>query len=75
MIKFQEGKTYSSKSICDSDCVFSFKILKRTAKTVTINSLFNKNETTRCKIHEYEGSEMIYPLGKYSMAPILRANK
>jgi len=34
--KFEVGKTYATRSIGDHDCNFSFAILARTAKTVTI---------------------------------------
>ena len=33
--QFQVGRTYATRSICDYDCIFSFTILARTAKTVT----------------------------------------
>ena len=35
MNQFQIGRTYNTRSICDHDCIFSFTILSRTAKTVT----------------------------------------
>lgn len=35
MKKFAAGKTYTTRSICDHDCVISVTIEKRTAKTVT----------------------------------------
>ena len=36
MKKFEVGKTYYTQSICDSDCVITGKVLKRTAQTVTM---------------------------------------
>ena len=33
--QFQVGRTYATRSICDYDCILSFTILARTAKTVT----------------------------------------
>jgi hypothetical protein len=74
MIKFEKGVTYAAKSICDSNCAFKFKIIKRTAKTVTIYDHINK-KNRNCRVNEYDGQETIYPLGKYSMAPMLRATK
>jgi hypothetical protein len=71
MEKFQANKTYSTKSICDSECTFSFSIIKRTAKTVTIKV---HNEIVKRGIQiNFEGNECFYPLGKYSMAPCIKA--
>lgn len=70
--KFIVGNTYTTRSICDHDCIFSFKVIKRTEKTVTITSSFG---TVRRKIgYDYcDGSEFIAPLGLYSMSPTLTA--
>ena len=70
MKKFETGKTYATRSICDHECIFSHKILKRTPKTVTIKVHGN---VVRRGIEIYEGEETIYPYGRYSMSPILRA--
>lgn len=35
MKKFEIGKEYFTRSICDSECIFSIKITGRTAKTVS----------------------------------------
>ena len=72
MHKFEVGKTYKSRSTCDHDCIFAHKILKRTAKTVTIKA---HNEIVRRGITIYENEETISPYGKYSMSPILRAGR
>jgi len=69
MIKFEIGKRYSMKSVCDSDCVWKYNVTSRTAKTITLDH----QNTFRVK--EYDGSELITPLGSYSMAPILRADR
>jgi len=71
MRKFEEGKMYSCRSVCDHDCVWYFTVIRRTKKTVTIA---NKREMLKKKIHySINGSEMIYPLGRHSMNPILEA--
>lgn len=70
MKKFEVGKIYSCRSIGDSDCIFAFEILKRTKSTVTINA---RGDVTTRRVFELDGGEAIYPLGKYSMAPLLRA--
>jgi hypothetical protein len=69
---FQTGRTYTTRSVCDHDCIISVTIVKRTAKTVTVkgNGLVN-GKTFR--IAEYFGIEQIKPWGSYSMAPTLRA--
>lgn len=69
MKKFEIGKTYYTKSICDSNCIFSNKIIDRTAKTVTLDN--NK----KLRIYVYEDVERIKPLGNYSMCPVYSADK
>lgn len=76
MMKFEIGKVYSMNSVCDQNCVWSYTVIARTAQTITLN---DGKETKRCriskKISEYLGAESIFPLGQYSMAPILSADK
>jgi hypothetical protein len=68
--QFEIGKQYSARSICDSDTVFTFTILKRSAKFITIKAW---GEEKRVGIYEYDGAEQARPLGNYSMCPIIRA--
>ena len=70
MKKFETGKEYSTPSICDYNCLFSFIILKRTEKSVWIRVYGN---LTRRQIEIYDNTETFYPFGKYSMAPIIKA--
>ena len=76
MKKFEIGQTYSMRSIGNQDCVWSYTVTARTAQTITIT---DGKETKRCRISkltsEYRNAESIYPLGQYSMAPILSADK
>jgi hypothetical protein len=67
MQSFQIGKTYSTRSACDHNCIISIEVVKRTAKTVTTKS----GKTLR--VSEYGGVECVKPWGSYSMAPIVRA--
>jgi hypothetical protein len=67
MIAFAIGKTYKTRSICDSNCWFSVTVASRTAKTVKTE----KGKTLR--IGSYDGAEFVRPHGSYSMAPIIRA--
>jgi len=76
--KFEIGKKYTSSSICDSGCVWVFEVTKRTAKTITVRSHQGTvNEATRTKRIKFcpDGVEYIMPLGSYSMAPYLGADK
>jgi hypothetical protein len=70
MMKFEAGKTYSTRSVCDHDCIISVTIEKRTAKTVTATV---RGEQKTFRVAEYDGAEFIKPWGSYSMAPIVRA--
>lgn len=74
MKKFEIGKTYSMRSVCDHNCVWSYKVLSRTASTITIT---DGKETKKCRINkqysEYRNAETVFPLGRYSMCPILSA--
>ena len=72
-MKFTPGVVYETRSTCDHNCIFSHKVVKRTAKTVTIDNV--DGGTARRKIIMWEGNETIFPLGKYSMAPILNAGR
>lgn len=75
MKKFEAGKTYSMRSICNHDAVWTYTVTKRTAQTVTIT---DGKETKTCRISkvatQYRDVETIYPLGQYSMAPSLTAD-
>lgn len=78
MEKFITGKIYKTVSICDSDCILRYKVIKRTACTVTLKALGNDWEKTRTlRINkgasEYFGKESVYPWGHYSMCPVLTA--
>lgn len=68
-VRFEVGKTYHTRSICDSEMVISATIAKRTAKTVTTTD----GKTFR--LREYQGIEKFNPWGSYSMAPIISADK
>lgn len=74
MKKFEVGKKYSMRSICDHNCIWTYTVVARTAKTITIT---DGEKTIKCrvcqKVSEYRNAETIYPLGQYSMAPSLVA--
>ena len=71
MKKFEVGKLYSMRSACDHNCIWSYTVIKRTAKTVTLQAL--DGEIINNRVKEYENQEFCKPLGTYSMSPTLRA--
>jgi hypothetical protein len=74
MTTFQVNETYKNNFIGDSNLYVSYKVIKRTAQFVTVEDI-RTGETARCKVTEYDGNEVIYPMGRYSMAFTLRSNK
>ena len=74
MNKFEIGKTYTMKSICDHNCIWSYTVTDRTAQTITVT---DGNKTLKLRVNkrvsEYCNAETVYPLGSYSMAPSLSA--
>ena len=70
MNTFKTNQELSARSICNHDCIFTGKVIKRTEKTVTIST---NQGTKRCKIHNYGDGEFIFPFGQYSMATIFSA--
>ncbi len=77
MQMFEVGKTYATTSICNSDCVFSYRVVKRTAATVTMINKFGEQKTYRInkKVSEYRNAETILPEGNYSMCPLVSADQ
>ena len=72
MTKFEQGKTYYTRSICNSDCVFAYTIKTRTEKSAVLIDYFGGE--IRRKIKNDNGVEFI-EIEKYSMAPVIHANK
>lgn len=72
MKKFMENKIYSGKFITNQDIKFSFLILKRTEKTITIQDCCTKEISTR-RIKIDNQVEYVLPFGQYSMSPFLFA--
>lgn len=74
MAKFEIGKKYTMRSVCDHDCIWEYEVINRTAQTITIT---DGKDVKKCRVvkalSEMDNRECIYPLGKYSMSPILRA--
>ena len=74
--QFTTGNTYGARSICDSDCIFKFEVIKRTEKSIWLKDLSGmKKGVYRVKVTNLDSeAETCSPLGNYSMSPILRAN-
>ncbi len=70
---FIPGRTYFARSACDYDCIFRFEVVRRTAKTVFIS--YHGQITGRRVRLDGDGIEMIDPMGRFSMSPVLRANR
>jgi len=71
--QFETGKTYTCRSVCDADCVWTFTVERRTAKTVHFRNHETGNVHT-CRPATVGGEEVAKPLGNYSMCPVLRAS-
>lgn len=68
-MKFEAGKTYWTRSVCDHDCIIRVAVAKRTAKTITTA------EGKTLRVADYKGVEQVKPWGSYSMAPIVGADR
>lgn len=75
--QFEIGKRYAMNSICDTNCVWRYTVVSRTTCTVVLENESGEKITCRInkKASEWRGVEMVYPLGHYSMCPILTAEK
>lgn len=72
VLTFIVGRSYAVRSICDYDCVFRFEVVGRTAKTVTLSA---HGKQVRRKVRVICGAEACDPHGRYSMSPVLSAEK
>lgn len=66
---FETGKTYWTRSVCDSEHIISITVAKRTAKFLTTT------EGKRLGISGWDGVERVKPWGTYSMAPTIPADR
>lgn len=71
MKKFEAGKTYYNRSICDHECIFTIEVVKRTEKSVTY---IYDGKQRRSMIKTDENGEYI-KTDRYSMAPTFRAER
>lgn len=75
MLKFEVGKHYNGTFIGDSDVTFEFEILARTSLRISIVDALT-HEVKKIGVHfDEKGNEFAYPYGKYSMCPLIRAER
>lgn len=70
---FQVGETYATRSASNWDCIYSWTVIKRTAKFVTLQE--DSGRVNRVGVRTWNGVEMCRPFGAYSMAPSIRADR
>lgn len=73
-VQFEEGRTYSCRSVCDYDSIFRFTVLSRTPKFVVLDRGEGR-PPVRVGVKVHDDVEYVLPLGRYSMAPVLRADR
>jgi hypothetical protein len=71
--QFQVGQRYGSAFMSDADTLYSFVVVKRTAKTITARR-FGELRTYRITHCDWRNAEQV-SAGRYSMAPIVDATE
>ena len=69
---FNVGIKYQTRMVGDYNAVLTYTVSKRTDKTITIVN--DEGKLTTCRVTIQKGEETIMPLGRYSLAPVLRAS-
>lgn len=70
---FKVGTTYSTRFACNADTKISFKVVRRTAKFITVED--DRGNTNRVGVKTDGEGEWALPTGSYSMAPVIRASR
>lgn len=68
---FRIGATYTTGE--GHDYVWHFTVTARTAKFITLVDKYG--DTSRVGVYSFDGIEHALPLGRYSMAPIISADR
>jgi hypothetical protein len=68
-VRFEVGKTYYCRSLCDYDSIFQIRVSARTEKTIVTS------EGKRLRVKMIDDVETVSPRGRYSMSPTIYANK
>lgn len=74
MSKFEIGKTYRTRSVCDHDCIIDLYVVNRSEKTLKARIL-DQSDFKTLRIKEWDGVEQVKPWGNYSMCPIISADR
>ena len=77
-MKFEVEKTYTCRAAGDSELIYSWKVIKRTNKTITVVEQLGlvMDKPVLIKIHVGDdGNEFALPDGRYSMCPVIRAER
>lgn len=74
MKKFEIGKTYTCRSVCDHNTVFEYTVITRTPKTMTLRDRHGIESRRGIKPSYCGTAESCKPEGTYSMCPVITAN-
>jgi len=73
---FTPGQIVTCRSACDHNAIWTFEIIKRSAKFITIQNVSNVDRAeTPVRVGVKTGSdgEWAMPMGTFSMAPVISA--
>jgi len=74
MKTFEIGNTYFMRSPCDHECIWTYTVVRRTAKSVWLSE-DGRGNVRRAAVKAYDDAEEAAPLGNYSMSPRLSAER
>lgn len=72
---FRLGATYWHAFAGDSAARVVWAAVARTRCFVTLRNVADPQDCVRCRVRRIDGVEQCEPMGRYSMSPILRANR
>lgn len=70
--RFEVGVSYFCRSACDSNCIWNFRIIRRTASSVWVEV---DGKECRRAVRVWSGVEKFEPFGRYSMSPVVSADR
>jgi len=70
MKTFKANATYTGRFVTDWDGILSATVISRSVSRVKV--LFDGRTLTK-KIHVHNDTEFFFPLGQYSMSPVIKA--
>jgi len=80
--KFEVDAVYTGRFATNYDAVFAHRIVRRTEKSVWVQQVCPGTHKPRGGVerkaiqkHHASGYELVYPMGRYSMCPILGADR